>query len=137
MGIGRVDLWSIGVVSGLPRVLNIRNKATVGISHPIVDSLDTAIRQSNRVGARCGLASPLLASIEVGSRVAISHTIVVRIRSRLLIVGSGSSVDRRCTRGCSQCKEESNRLHHVGAGWNQLMTPALINPTFIVILIIS
>merc|ERR1712055_1057179 len=86
------------IIMSLTRVLDISNIATVGIINLVVDSLSSAIRQGNRVGSRGSIAISVLSSLEVGSRVVISYSIVEGIDSRFLIawlfVGRSSMVGR-------------------------------------------
>merc|ERR1712055_904354 len=83
-----------GVSSGMGRgrsvvgnafISNLNNIATVGISSVIVDNLGSAVRESNSVGSRCGVAISLLILTELGSTVVIRNAILVSIDSRLVI----------------------------------------------------
>merc|ERR1712055_843187 len=86
------------IIMSLTRVLYISNIATVGIIHLVGNSLSSAIREGNRVGSGGGIAISVLSSLEVGSRVVISYSIVEGIDSRLIIawlfVGRSSMVGR-------------------------------------------
>merc|ERR1719290_246918 len=73
------------IIMSLTRVLDISNITTIGIIHFVVDSLGSAIRKSNRVGSRGSISIPILSSLEVGSRVVISYSIVEGINSRFII----------------------------------------------------
>ena len=65
----------------------INNIATVGISSVVVDHLDSAVRESNSVGSRSGVAISLLIMAELGTTVVICNTILEGIVSRLFITG--------------------------------------------------
>merc|ERR1712055_847090 len=86
------------IIMSLTRVLYISNIATVGIIHLVGNSLSSAIRKGNRVGSGGGISIPVLSSLELGSRVVISYSIVEGIDSRLIIawlfVGRSSMVGR-------------------------------------------
>merc|ERR1719369_2335898 len=86
-GVSVVDGRFVLIIMGLSRVLDISNIATVGIINLVVDSLSSAIRKSNRVGSGGGIAISVLSSLEVGSRVVISYSIVEGIDSRFIIAG--------------------------------------------------
>ena len=99
--IGRDSLVDGSMSNGVSRsssVLDISNISTIGIINLVVDSLDSAIRKSNRVGSRGSISISILSSLEVGSRVVISYSIVEGIDSRLIIawlfVGRSSMVGR-------------------------------------------
>jgi len=83
-------------VSRSSSVLDISNISTVGISNLVVDSLESAIRKSNRVRSSGGISITVLSSIELGSRVVISNCILITIHSRSIILRLlvGSSMDR-------------------------------------------
>jgi len=83
-------------VSRSSSVLDISNISTVGISNLVVDSLESAVRKSNRVGSSGGISITVLSSIELGSRVVISNCILITIHSRSIILRLlvGSSMDR-------------------------------------------
>ena len=72
-------------VSGSSSVLDISNISTIGIINLVVNSLLSAIRKSNRVRSSGSISITVLSSLEVGSRVVISNSIVVGIHSRLII----------------------------------------------------
>merc|ERR1711887_112793 len=74
---------------------DINNIATVGISSVVVDHLGSAIRESNSVGSRSGVAISLLIMAELGSAVVISNTILKSIVSWLFIAG---------LRGIARCR---------------------------------
>ena len=83
-------------VSRSSSVLDISNISTVAISNLVVDSLESAIRKSNRVRSSGGISITVLSSIELGSRVVISNCILITIHSRSIILRLlvGSSMDR-------------------------------------------
>merc|ERR1712168_1594834 len=64
---------------------DISNIATVGISNVVVDHLGSAVRESNSVGSRSGVAISLFILAELGSAIVISNTVLVSIDSRLVI----------------------------------------------------
>ena len=72
-------------ILGLSGVGDISNITAVSISNIVVDSLDSAVRKSNRVGSSGGISITVLSSIELRSRVVISNSIVVGIHSGLII----------------------------------------------------
>ena len=82
------------VLLGLSRVGNISNISTVSISNLVVDSLDPAIRKSNRVGSRGGISIPVLTMAKGSSRVVISYTIVEGIDWGHISIGRGSRTIR-------------------------------------------
>ena len=90
-------------ILGLSRVGNISNISTVSISNLVVDSLDSAIRKSNRVGSRGGISIPVLTMVEVSSRVIISYTIVEGIDWCLISIGRSSMTISWC-RSISWCR---------------------------------
>ena len=93
--ISRCSLVGRGrVVLGLSRVGNISNISTVSISNLVVDSLDPAIRKSNRVGSRGGVSIPVLTMAKGSSRVIISYTIVEGIDWGHISIGRGSRTIR-------------------------------------------
>ena len=75
------------IILSFSRVLNISNISTVGISNIVGDSLGPAIREGYRVGSTGSISISVLSSLEVGSRVVISNSIVVGIDSRFIIAG--------------------------------------------------
>merc|ERR1719244_960486 len=86
-GMDSVDWVSSGVgrgrsVVGNSLVGDFSNIATVGISSVVADHLGSAVRESNSVGSRGGVAISLLLLVELGSAVVISNTILVSIDSR-------------------------------------------------------
>ena len=72
-------------ILGLSRIGNISNISTVSIINLIGNSLGSAIRKCNRVGSTGSITISVLSSLEVGSRVTISYSIVVGIHWRLII----------------------------------------------------
>ena len=90
-------------ILGLSRVGNISNISTVSISNLVVDSLDSAIRKSNRVGSRGGISIPVLTMVEGSSRVIISYTIVEGIDWCLISIGRSSMTISWC-RSISWCR---------------------------------
>ena len=83
-------------ILGLSRVSNISNISTISISYLVVDSLDSAIRKSNRVGSRGGISIPALTMVEGSSRVIISNTIVEGIDWCLISIGRSSMTISWC-----------------------------------------
>merc|ERR1719312_2362151 len=83
-------------VSRSSSVLDISYISTVGISNLVVDSLESAIRKSNRVRSSGSISITVLSGIELGSRVVISNSILIAIHSRSIILRLlvGSSMDR-------------------------------------------
>ena len=74
-------------ILGLSRVGNISNISTISIINLVGNSLGSAIRKCNRVGSTGSITISVLSSIEVGSRVIISYSIVECIHWRLIIAG--------------------------------------------------
>merc|ERR1719219_1002317 len=72
-------------VSRSSRVLDISNISTISIINLVVDSLDSAIGESNRVGSSGGISITVLSSMELGSRVVISNGIFIGIHGRAII----------------------------------------------------
>merc|ERR1711887_102671 len=68
-------------------IRDISNISTVGIGSVVVDHLDSAVRESNSVGSRSGVAISLLILAELGSTVVISNAILESIVSWLFIGG--------------------------------------------------
>ena len=97
-----VRSWSRSIL-GLSRVGNISNISTVGISNLVVDSLDSTIRKSNRVGSRGGISIPALTMVEGSSRVIISNTIVEGIDWCLISIGRSSMTISWC-RSINWCR---------------------------------
>jgi len=104
-------------VSRSSSVLDISNISTVGISNLVVDSLESAVRKSNRVGSSGGISITVLSSIELGSRVVISNCILITIHSRSIILRLlvGSSMDRGMV-GRLSYSMVNNRGSMVGRG---------------------
>ena len=112
-----MDKGGTSSILGHSRVLNISNITTVGISNLVVDSLGPAVRKGNLVGSRCSITITVLPSIEVGSRVVISDSIVVGIDSGLIIGGLlvGSSMDRGMVgRGMDRSMDNRGMDHRGG-----------------------
>ena len=86
VGWSRFISWG-SIISSLTRVRNISHISTVGISNIVGDSLGPAIREGYRVGSTGSISISVLSSLEVGSRVVISNSIVVGIDSRFIIAG--------------------------------------------------
>merc|ERR550519_2213273 len=89
-GVDSMDWVSSGVgrgrsVVGNAFIGNLSNIATVGISSVVVDHLGSAVRESNSVGSRGGVAISLFILAELGSAVVISNAVLVSIDSRLII----------------------------------------------------
>ena len=74
-------------VGGFTSVADISNVSTVGISHLVCNSLYSAVRKSNSVGSGGGIAVTVLSSIELGSRVVVSNSILVGVHSRHIVGG--------------------------------------------------
>merc|ERR1712029_503299 len=75
-GMDSVDWVSSGVgrgrsVVGNSLIGNLSNIATVGISSVVVDHLGSAVRESNSVGSRGGVAISLFIRTKLGSAVVI------------------------------------------------------------------
>ena len=104
-------------VSRSSSVLDISNISAVGISNLVVDSLESAIRKSNRVRSSGGISITVLSSIELGSRVVISNCILITIHSRSIILRLlvGSSMDRGMV-GRLSYSMVNNRGSMVGRG---------------------
>merc|ERR1719430_2060353 len=117
-GMDSVDGVSSGVgrgrsVMGNAFIGNLSNIATVGISSVVVDHLGSAVRESNSVGSRSGVAISLLILAELGSAVVISNTVLVSIDSRFVIsrlrsVARGSG---HAEGGSQQGGHNSDSLH--------------------------
>merc|ERR1719244_2237931 len=80
-----VDRSMSNGVSRSSRVLDISNISTIGIINLVVDSLDSAVRKSNRVGSSGGISITVLSSMELGSRVVISNGIFIGVHCRAII----------------------------------------------------
>jgi len=74
-------------ILGLARVRHISDISTISISNLVVNSLESAIRKSNRVGSAGGITISVLTSIEVATRVVISNSVVVGVDSGLVSIG--------------------------------------------------
>merc|ERR1712055_296902 len=74
-------------VVGNSLVGNFSNIATVGISSVVVDHLGSAVRESNSIGSRGGVAISLFIRTKLGSAVVISNAVLISIGSRLVIRG--------------------------------------------------
>ena len=79
----RLGFWGMGGTL----VFNVSNIARVGISSSIGDNLGAAIRKNSAVFSRGGISVPLLVLSKVGSRVAVSHSVVVSIDCRDIGIG--------------------------------------------------
>jgi len=79
-------------ILGLARVRHISDISTISISNLVVNSLESAIRKSNRVGSAGGITISVLTSVEVATRVVISNSVVVGVDSGLVSIGWLSSV---------------------------------------------
>merc|ERR1719309_1302384 len=118
-GMDSVDWVSSGMGRGRSVVGNtfigdFSNIATVGISSVVADLLGSAVRESNSVRSRCGVAISLLLLVELGSAVVISNTILVSIDSRLIISGLRSVArSSRHTESSSQQGGQNNDSLHV------------------------
>merc|ERR1719187_93857 len=101
-------------VVGNSLVGNFSNIATVGISSVVVDHLGSAVRESNSVGSRGGVAISLFILAELGSTVVISNTILISIGSRVIIRGLRSVArSSRHTKGSSQQGGQNDDSLHV------------------------
>merc|ERR1712055_592300 len=101
-------------VVGNSLVGNFSNIATVGISGVVVDHLGSAVRESNSVGSRGGVAISLLILAELGSAVVISNAVLISIGSRLVIRGLRSITrSSRHTKGSSQQSGQNDDSLHV------------------------
>merc|ERR1719187_2403459 len=90
------------------------NIATVGIGSVVADHLGSAVRESNSVGSRGGVAISLLLLVELGSAVVISNTILVSIDSRPVIRRLRSVArSSRHTKGSSQQGGQNDDSLHV------------------------
>ena len=74
-------------ILGLARVRHISDISTISISNLVVNSLESAIRKSNRVGSAGGITISVLTSVEVATRVVISNSVVVGVDSGLVSIG--------------------------------------------------
>merc|ERR1719244_744983 len=93
---------------------NLSNIATVGISSVVVDHLGSAVRESNSVGSRSGVAISLFILAKLGSAVVISNTVLVSIDSRLIIRRLRSIArSSRHTKGSSQQSGQNDDSLHV------------------------
>merc|ERR1719402_572150 len=117
-GMDSVDGVSSGVgrgrsVMGNAFIGNLSNIATVGIGSVVVDHLGSAVRESNSVGSRSGVAISLLLLTELGSAVVISNTVLVSIDSRLVISGLRSVArgSGHAEGGSQQGGHNSDSLH--------------------------
>merc|ERR550519_2070957 len=117
-GMDSVDWVSSGVgrgrsVVGNAFIGNLSNIATVGISSVVVDHLGSAVRESNSVGSRGGVAISLFILAELGSAVVISNAVLISIGSRL-VIRRLRSVARGNAKGSShQGGQNDNSLHIV------------------------
>jgi len=73
-------------ILGLARVRYISDISTISISNLVVNSLESAIRKSNRVGSAGGITISVLTSVEVATRVVISNSVVVGVHSGLVSI---------------------------------------------------
>jgi len=76
-----------GSILSLARVRHISDISTISISNLVVNSLESAIRKSNRVGSAGGITISVLTSVEVATRVVISNSVVVGVDSGLVSIG--------------------------------------------------
>merc|ERR1719244_591068 len=86
--IGRCSLVDGSMSNGVSRssrVLDISNISTISIINLVVDSLDSAIGKSNRVGSSGGISITILSCMELSSRVVISNGIIIGIHGRAII----------------------------------------------------
>ena len=90
----RVSLdWGWGIVC-LTLILDISNIARVSIGNIVGDNLGAAVRKGNTVLAVGGVAITSLILTKVGTRVLISHSVLVSIHSRAIISWLLVAVDR-------------------------------------------
>merc|ERR1711970_1626003 len=101
-------------VMGNAFIGNFSNIATVGISSVVVDHLGSAVRESNSIGSRGGVAISLFICAKLGSAVVISNAVLISIGSRLVIRGL-SSITRSSshTKGSSQQGGQNDDSLHV------------------------
>ena len=85
--VGRGVLGLIGSILGLTLVPDISNIARVAIGNRVGHNLGATIGKNNTVFTRGGISVPLLVLSKVGSRVAVSHSVVVGIDSRDIGIG--------------------------------------------------
>ena len=71
-------------ILGLARVRHISDISTISISNLVVNSLESAIRKSNRVGSAGGITISVLTSVEVATRVVISNSVVVGVDKKCI-----------------------------------------------------
>merc|ERR1711887_474450 len=107
MGRGRSVVWN-------SLIGNFSNIATVGISSVVVDHLGSAVRESNSIGSRGGVAISLFIRAKLGSAVVISNAVLISIGSRLVIRGLRSITrSSRHTKGSSQQGGQNDDSLHV------------------------
>merc|ERR1719187_757895 len=116
-GVDSMDWVSSGVgrgrsVVGNAFIGNLSNIATVGISSVVVDHLGSAVRESNSVGSRGGVAISLLLLVELGSAVVISNAVLISIDSRL-VIRRLRSIARGSAKSSSQQGGQSDDSLHV------------------------
>merc|ERR1719244_1440968 len=101
-------------VMGNAFIGDISNIATVGIGNVVVDHLGSAVRESNSVGSRSGVAISLFILAELGSAVIISNTVLISIDSRF-VISRLRSVARGSAEGSSQKGGQNDNSLHIVA----------------------
>merc|ERR1719187_3143116 len=105
--------WGRSIV-GNSLIGDISNIATVFISSVVVDHLGSAVRKSNSVGSRSGVAISRFLLAELGSTVVIRNPILESIVSRLFISGLRSIArGSRHAKGSSQQGRQNDSSLHV------------------------
>ena len=84
---GSLVSWLVFWVVGLTLVPDISNIARVAIGNRVGHNLGATIGKNNTVFTRGGISVPLLVLSKVGSRVAVSHSVVVSIDCRDIGIG--------------------------------------------------
>ena len=122
----RVSLdWGRGIVC-LTLILDISNIARVSIGNIVGDNLGAAVRKGNTVLAVGGVAITSLILTKVGTRVLISHSVLVSVRlgGELLYWGirsRGSIGGRSSSESCgdeSGGDEDLKRINFVELRWS-------------------
>ena len=122
----RVSLdWGRGIVC-LTLILDISNIARVSIGNIVGDNLGAAVRKGNTVLAIGGVSITSLILTKVGTRVLISHSVLVSVRlgGELLYWGirsRGSIGGRSSSESCgdeSGGDEDLKRINFVELRWS-------------------
>ena len=77
----------VGGSSGVSIVLHVGNIATVGVVHPVVDSLGPAVGKSHAVGAGGGVTVAVFGGVKVDTRIVVGHGVVVGVGGGLVVGG--------------------------------------------------